>query len=59
LSGSIEERSTAALTVGCDIVLHCNGRIDEMRAVDLAELRKTFAALLAGGQTAGARMVLS
>jgi hypothetical protein len=42
-----------------DIVLHCNGRIDEMRAVDLAELQKTFAALLAGGQTAGARMVLS
>ncbi len=33
LSGSIEERSVQALRAGCDIILHCNGRIGEMRAV--------------------------
>jgi beta-N-acetylhexosaminidase len=88
LSGSIEERSVAALTAGCDVILHCNGRMDEMRAVagavpglagaaarraaaalaarrrpereiDLGEVRRAFAALLAGGRAAGARMVLS
>src|SRR5579863_1857602 len=33
LSGSLAERTTAALAAGCDIALHCNGRMDEMRAV--------------------------
>jgi len=33
LSGSIGERSRAALAAGCDVVLHCNGKLDEMRAV--------------------------
>src|SRR5262249_58665182 len=33
LSGSIEERSRAAIAAGCDVVLHCNGELDEMRAV--------------------------
>ena len=33
LSGSISERSQAALTAGCDVVLHCNGKIEEMREV--------------------------
>jgi beta-N-acetylhexosaminidase len=33
LSGSIFERSQAALAAGCDIVLHCNGEIEEMREV--------------------------
>jgi beta-N-acetylhexosaminidase len=88
LSGSLEERSIAALTAGCDVILHCNGNIDEMRAVagavprlagraaqraaaalaarrpptreiDLTEVRRAFAALLAGGRAAGAPMVLS
>jgi beta-N-acetylhexosaminidase len=88
LSGSLVERSAAALAAGCDLILHCNGRIEEMRAVaqavpalagtaarraaaalaarrqpkhtiDLAEVRRAFAALLAGGRAAGARMVLS
>jgi beta-N-acetylhexosaminidase len=33
LSGSIAERTRAALAAGCDLVLHCNGRLDEMEAV--------------------------
>src|SRR5215813_3232930 len=33
LSGSIEERARAAIAAGCDVVLHCNGELDEMRAV--------------------------
>ena len=33
LSGSIAERTRASLAAGCDLVLHCNGQLDEMRAV--------------------------
>jgi beta-N-acetylhexosaminidase len=33
LSGSIAERSRAALAAGCDVVLHCNGDLEEMVAV--------------------------
>ena len=33
LTGSIGSRARAALSAGCDIVLHCNGRIEEMREV--------------------------
>src|SRR5262252_4346771 len=33
LSGSIEKRARAAIEAGCDVVLHCNGELDEMRAV--------------------------
>ena len=33
LSGSISERSQAALAAGCEIVLHCNGEIAEMHDV--------------------------
>jgi beta-N-acetylhexosaminidase len=36
LSGSISQRTRAALTAGCDIVLHCNGRLDEMQEVAAA-----------------------
>jgi beta-N-acetylhexosaminidase len=33
LSGSIAERTQAVFAAGCDIVLHCNGKLDEMREV--------------------------
>jgi beta-N-acetylhexosaminidase len=33
LAGSIAERAEAAFAAGCDVVLHCNGKLDEMRAV--------------------------
>jgi beta-N-acetylhexosaminidase len=36
LSGSLDERSRAAIAAGCDVVLHCNGKLDEMQAVAAA-----------------------
>jgi beta-N-acetylhexosaminidase len=33
LSGSIRDRTRAALSAGCDVVLHCNGHFDEMQDV--------------------------
>ncbi len=52
LSGTIAERTRASLAAGCDLVLHCNGRLDEMQAVAAespvlagAALRRTDAAL--------------
>jgi beta-N-acetylhexosaminidase len=33
LAGSIAERTRAAFAAGCDVVLHCNGRLDEMHKV--------------------------
>ena len=33
LSGSLAERTRSAIGAGCDVVLHCNGKLDEMRAV--------------------------
>jgi beta-N-acetylhexosaminidase len=33
LSGSLAERSKAALAAGCDVVLHCNGKLSEMEEV--------------------------
>lgn len=33
LAGSIAERTRAIVAAGCDVVLHCNGKLDEMRQV--------------------------
>lgn len=33
LSGGLDERARASLAAGCDIALHCNGRMEEMQAV--------------------------
>jgi beta-N-acetylhexosaminidase len=54
LTGTIAERTRAAIAAGCDLVLHCNGRFEEMLAVaeaapplDGAAARRTAAALAA------------
>ncbi|HYA06280.1 MAG TPA: beta-N-acetylhexosaminidase [Xanthobacteraceae bacterium] len=36
LSGSLAERTAAAIAAGCDMVLHCNGKMPEMLAVAAA-----------------------
>jgi beta-N-acetylhexosaminidase len=33
LAGTIAERTRAILAAGCDMVLHCNGKLDEMQDV--------------------------
>ncbi len=33
LSGSVAERAAAAIEAGCDLVLHSNGKLEEMQAV--------------------------
>jgi beta-N-acetylhexosaminidase len=33
LTGPIAERATASLAAGCDLALHCNGKLAEMAAV--------------------------
>ena len=57
LSGLIAERSRAAFAAGCDVALHCNGKLDEMQAVAAASPklegaaeRRAVAALKARGQ---------
>lgn len=54
LEGAAEERAGRAIAAGCDLVLHCNGELDEMLRVadavpELAgdSLRRTDAALAA------------
>jgi beta-N-acetylhexosaminidase len=36
LSGSLADRSRAAIEAGCDVVLHCNGKLAEMQEVAAA-----------------------
>ena len=36
LSGTLAEKCTNALSAGCDMLLHCNGKLDEMREVAAA-----------------------
>jgi beta-N-acetylhexosaminidase len=33
LAGTIAERTRAIVNAGCDMILHCNGKLDEMRDV--------------------------
>jgi beta-N-acetylhexosaminidase len=72
LSGTIAERSKAALAAGCDVVLHCNGDMAEMNAVAAASpmlegvavqradaARKIFTQMVAGEAPATQRMTVS
>lgn len=45
LVGAPGERAAAALGAGCDVVLHCNGNLEEMHEVAAASPRMTAAAL--------------
>jgi beta-N-acetylhexosaminidase len=45
LSGGFEVRTRAALAAGCDLVLHCNGKMDEMQAIAAAAPRLSGDAL--------------
>jgi beta-N-acetylhexosaminidase len=36
LSGSLAERSQAAIAAGCDVILHCSGKLEEMQQVAAA-----------------------
>lgn len=36
LTGSFADRTSGALAAGCDVVLHCNGKMDEMQAIAAA-----------------------
>jgi beta-N-acetylhexosaminidase len=53
LEGTLGARAKAALFAGCDIVLHCNGKLDEMR--DVAAHTKA----LAGESAARAEVALA
>ena len=60
LSGAIEDRARAAIAAGCDLILHCNGKLDEMQAVAAAvpllageAAARSEAALARRGQGAG------
>lgn len=43
LSGSFEDRARASLEAGCDVALHCNGDMEEMRQVAQGAISMTRA----------------
>jgi beta-N-acetylhexosaminidase len=57
LSGSITERTRAIFSAGCDVVLHCNGKLEEMREVAAETPELSGIALDRAERALGARRV--
>src|SRR6476619_6174012 len=55
LAGSIAERTRAIIAAGCDMVLHCNGKLDEMREVARETPELSGQALQRAGRALAAR----
>jgi beta-N-acetylhexosaminidase len=55
LAGSIGQRSRAAIAAGCDIILHCSGKLDEMREVAREAPELSGKALVRARQALAAR----
>jgi beta-N-acetylhexosaminidase len=55
LAGSIAERTRAIVAAGCDMVLHCNGKLDEMREVAAETPELSGKALLRAGMALASR----
>ena len=54
LQGSFADRAHAAIAAGCDLVLHCNGNMDEMREVASATPLLSGKALMRTGRAMAA-----
>jgi len=53
LAGTLGNRTEASLAAGCEVALHCNGRIDEMREVVAASPRLAGEAARRAGAALG------
>jgi beta-N-acetylhexosaminidase len=56
LEGDMAARARASLRAGCDVVLHCNGKLEEMQAV-VAGTRRLAGPALRRAEAAMARIV--